>query len=347
MDFLPEKFGDLPLILQINFLLSICFLMLSLVLLSLVLFLRIYKNIKKGKTEKLEFHIQEFINNFLFDEDLDKSSALEQFKKTFLKNRHECKIAIKQLLIFNENIKGESSLIIKEIFFSLGLDIFILSQLKKKSWFEKARGLFTLRQLEIKVPLVLVEPLMNSKRNEVVQQAILYLLQQSTNNPLGFLNSINSPLTLWQQIYIENALRVYEGETPDFSLWLNHNLTSVVVFCAKMIVDHNQYENIPKMIELINHTNVEIRKQAIVSLRKIEAQEILPILIKNYSKETISIKQEILKTVLELGTEKECQSIEAHIQVDQTHLTRKPFGSNALFGTTKLMAKEPRQYLQI
>ena len=44
----------------------------------------------------------------------------------------------------------------------------------------------------------------------------------------------------------------------------------------------------------------QVRYQAIVSLRKMEVNEVLPILIKNFSKERRRIKIEILKTIQSL-----------------------------------------------
>ena len=309
MEILPTSFKDWPFILEINFVLGICFLILALMLLCVVFYLRLHKNMRNNRKEKLEILLLDFINNYLFNDEFDKSKGMVEFGTRHLKSGYDRKIALKQLLVFDENLKGESSALIKELFFGLGLYNFLISDLSKAAWYNKARALFVFCHMDVKIPEELVEPLINSRRNEVRQQAILYLLNLPTDNPLGFLDKVDRGLTLWQQIYMENSLKNYPGEMPDFSKWLDHKIASVVVFCLKMIADHNQFENTPAMLKLIDHPDPGVRQQAIISLRKMEIQEMLPILIDKFPRENIDLKREILKTIREIGSEKELKLV--------------------------------------
>ncbi|MEH6680288.1 MAG: HEAT repeat domain-containing protein [Sediminicola sp.] len=309
MDILPTSFKDWPIILEINLVLGISFLILAFMLLCVVFYLRIYKNMRNSRKEKLEILLLDFINNYLFNDEFDKSKEIMEFGARHLKTGFDRKIALKQLLIFHENLKGESSALIKELFFGLGLYNFLISDLTKAAWYNKARALFVFCHMDVKIPEELVEPLINSNRNEVRQQAILYLLNQPADNPLGFLDKVDRGLTLWQQIYMEDSLKNYPGDMPDFSKWLDHKIASVVIFCLKMIADHNQFENTPAMLKLIDHPDPGVRQQAIISLRKMEVQEMLPILIHNFPRESTALKQEILKTIREIGSEKELQLV--------------------------------------
>jgi hypothetical protein len=320
MDILPTSFKDWPFILEINFVLGICFLMMALMLLCVVFYLRIHKNMRNTRKEKLEILLLDFINNYLFNDEFDKAKGMVEFGTRHLKSGYDRKIALKQLLVFDENLKGESSALIKELFFGLGLYNFLISDLSKAAWYNKARALFVFSHLDVKIPEEMVEPLINSKRNEVRQQAILYLLNRRTDDPLGFLDKIDRALTLWQQVYMENSLKDYPGEMPDFSKWLDHKIASVVVFCLKMIADHNQFENTPAMLKLIDHADPGVRQQAIISLRKMEVLEMLPILIANFPRESIALKQEILKTIREIGSEKELKLVAHSINTEDRAL---------------------------
>ncbi|MDO7173262.1 HEAT repeat domain-containing protein [Mariniflexile sp. AS56] len=263
------------------------------------------KNLKLKRRKALENILLDFINSYLFDEDFDKNEEVFKLKKEHLPTNFHLKIALKQLLIFNENLKGESTAMIKNLFISLGLYDYIVSELKSNAWQRKARALFVLSQLSIEIPEGLIDPLINDKKIEVRQQAILYILNLSEANPLGFLNKIKSPLTLWQQIYIENSLKnAYKGEIPDFSQWLNHDMCSVVAFSIRMMSEFNQFQNIPVLMAFIDHKEEAIRKEAIRSLGKMEHNELLPILISKFHNETQLIKQETLKTIKHIGTYK-------------------------------------------
>jgi len=314
MNTFSKSFKDWPTILQINFILSILFVILAILLLGTVLYMRKRKNSKDDRKGTLKILLIDFINNFLFDEEFNKPKGLTKFKNDHLKTTFDFKIAVSQILIFNENLKGESSLLIKELFFGLGLYTFLIKDLKSKAWHKKARALFVFNKLGLEIPEEQVVAQLNSKREEARHQAILYLINSSENDPLSFLDKIDRPLTLWQQIGMESAMNAYTGEIPNFSNWLNHKQQSVVIFCIKMIVDQNQFENILSVQELVNHPNARVRRQAIVSLRKMEITEVLPVLIKNFPHEGLKIKKEILKSIAKLGSEEDLKAVVPHIR---------------------------------
>lgn len=282
----------------------------SLLLISAVYYQRLNKILKLKRRQALEHILLNFINSYLFDEDFDKDKEVIILKETHLHTDFHLKIAIKQLLMFNENLKGESTGTIKELFKLLGLHDYVMKDLKTKSWQRKARALYVLSQLSIKIPDGLIEPLINDKRIEVRQQTILYILNLSETNPLDFLNKIDSPLTLWQQIYIENSLKnAYKGDIPDFSQWIHHRMSSVITFSIRMISEFNQFQNIPVLMTLINHEEEAIRKETIRSLGKMEHTELIPFLVSKFYNETQTIKQEILKTIRYNGTYKQLRAL--------------------------------------
>ncbi|WP_169720780.1 HEAT repeat domain-containing protein [Arenibacter certesii] len=311
---------DLPSVLEINLVLSLVFFILAISVISLILYLRVHKNISNHRKDKLDILLIDFINNYLFNDDFDKSNEMVNFKNKHLKTTLDKQVATKQILVFAENLKGESSAVIKEIFYGYGLYDFLIQDLTNKAWFRKARALNVAYQLALNLPSSLVDSLINAKNKDVRQQAFFYFLHRSTDNPLGFLDKVTTPLTLWEQIHIENGLKSYEGETPDFSNWINHELISVRVFSMKMIADYNQYEHTPILLEFLNHKEHEIRLQAIISLRKMEAPEMIPTLIKKFSRESIQIKQEIFKTIGRIGHVEDLKCLAPYIQQEDTVL---------------------------
>lgn len=310
MTFYDLIFQEWPFILRLIFLLSIFFLIISLMIMATMYYQRIVKNLKYKSQLALENILLNFINSYLFDEDFNKDRELIRLKKTNLQSDFHLKIAIKQLLIFNENLKGESKEVIKHLFISLGLFDYTIKQLNTSKWQRKARCLYVLSQLSIKIPDDLIDPLINHKKIEVRQQAILFILNLSEHNPLDFFNKMKNPLTLWQQIYVEHALKnTYIGEIPDFSQWLNHKMESIVLFSIKMISEFNQFQNIPKLISLLTHTKESVRVEAIRSLSKMQHDSLIPTLISRFYTETLLIKQEILRTIKHKGNYKQLMSI--------------------------------------
>jgi len=313
-----SNFGDWAWIMKINVLLISLFLFLTLCLGIFIIGLRLFKNFRNSKKQKQENLLINFLNSYLFDEDFKKKKEIENFKKNHLNTELEIKVTIKEILQFHKNLKGESATALKELFSQFQLDIFILKDLDKNSWYATAEAIYALSELTIEVPVNMIEPYLNDQRDEVRQQSQLYFLKTAKSNPLQFLDKTKRPLTTWQQIYIENALKnFYEGPIPDFAQWLNHELISVVEFSIRLIARYNQFENIPKLVPFLNHGKESIKIESIRSLRKLGYEELLGLIIPDFEKETLLIKEEILKAIKQLGDYNDLQKISPFITADE------------------------------
>lgn len=302
--------AEMPWIMKTNILLSLFFTSSALCFFIAIVWIRIYKNIRNEKKKKQEMLLINFLNSILFDEDFDKEIEITKFKKEHLNSSLEIKVTIKEILHFHENLKGESARELEILFTKLGLVDFILLDLNKKSWYYIARAINALSEMSIEVPDHKIEPYLNEPRNELRQQSQLYFLKMANENPLQFLDKTVRPLTTWQQIYIENSLKnFYKGTPPDFSQWLDHELSSVVEFSIRMIARYNQFENIQKLIPFIKHKDDIIKKEAINSLVSLEYVEVLELIIPDFRKNSRIIKLEILKAIEKLGGQEELQRI--------------------------------------
>lgn len=319
-----SNFRDWAWIMKINVLLISFFLFLTLCLVTFILGLRLFKNYRNSKKQKQENLLIDFLNSYLFDEDFEKEKEIENFKKKHLNTELEIKVTIKEILQFHKNLKGESATALEELFLQFQLEIFILKDLDKNSWYNTARAIYALSELTIEVPANKIEPYLNDIRDEVRQQSQLYFLKTAKTNPLQFLDITKRPLTTWQQIYIENALKnFYEGPTPDFAQWIDHELISVVEFSIRLIARYNQFENIPKLVPFLKHEKESVKIETIRSLRKLGYEELLGLITPDFEKENLLIKKEILKTIEQLGDYNDLQKIRPLIAADEWELKIK------------------------
>ena len=319
-------------VLKVNLLLSLFFLMLTLLFVGLVLYLRIQKNFKEAHRKKLESKFIDFANTFLFDDSINTSKELADFKYKNLKSSYDHKLLIKQVLIFDENLKGESTVLIKEIFYGLGLYDFLIKDLNRSQWFNKARALFAFSKLGIVVPDHLIMPLLQSQRVELRQHAIFYFLNTSKTDPLVFLDNLEDRLTLWQQVLIENSLKSFEVEIPDFARWLKHKEASIVVFCIKMILSFNQFQNIPFLFACLDHTSERVRHQAIHVLQVMEVSEALQLMVAHFPEETAANKRSILYAIGKIGTYQDLQTLVPFIHKEEENLQIDFYKISGLFG---------------
>ncbi|MCF4102747.1 hypothetical protein L1I30_13800 [Gillisia sp. M10.2A] len=331
--YFPEEWAW---IMKINALFILLFLLLTIGLIGFIIFLRVEKNIRNDKKQAQQLLLIDFLNSFLFEEDFDKLKEIEDFRTDHLKTPLEIKVTIKEILLFHENLKGESAIALEELFLQLQLDKFVLNDLKKGNWFTVARAIYALSELGIEVSAKKIEPYLNDPKNEVRQQSQLYFLKVAKDNPLQFLDKTERPLTTWQQIYIENALKnFYQGPAPDFSIWLDHKLDTVVEFSIRMIARYNQFENIPKLLPFLKNEKESIRKEAIHALCSLEYIELLNLILPTFKQESISIKKEILRSVEQLGTFDDLKEIKPMLAAQDWELKIKYFNIEKYFFPNK------------
>ncbi|MDG3582823.1 HEAT repeat domain-containing protein [Galbibacter pacificus] len=323
MNSLEHIVNDWPWILKLNALFIVLFLVFIIMVICSLVYLRIYKNQRERHKISYQENADEFLNNYMFNDDFDIKNEIETFKSKHLNTPLKKKITLRQILIYNENFKGESSVLIKKVFQELELDQFVFNILKKGSWYAKARAIYVLSELLVKEPR-LVSPYLNAKHEEVREQAIYYFLKTATNNPLSFFKNLKTELTLWELVYIEDSIKyAYTGETPDFSIWLDHHLITIRIFSIKMIQQFNQFENIPKIIPFLYHENPHVRKETIRALYKLHYEALLEKVIPSFKDEEEVVKSEIIKAIQALGRIDQLKELKSLIsnQDKRTELT--------------------------
>ena len=282
--------------------LCLIFTCLTIMLLFFILYLRVYKNRHSDRKQLQENELVNFINSYLFDDDFDKDKEITAFKAQHVRTSLQKKLAIKQILVYNDNFKGESSVAIRQLFSQLELYDMVIDDLETGRWHKKARSIYVMSQLGIPIGNVRMNKLLNNTRPEIREQALLHFIKLSEDKPLEFLDKVDVPLTLWLQIFIENALKyTYQGPVPDFSQWLGHPLSSITEFCIKQIAEYNQYENIPLLLPFLYHPVESVKKQTIRTLVKLEHEEAIDLLIPEFGTQTRVIKKEILKMFHQFG----------------------------------------------
>ncbi|MCM5662707.1 HEAT repeat domain-containing protein [Galbibacter mesophilus] len=308
-----KTWEDSEWIFKINAAFTLLFFVLILSFILTLLIIRLYKNRRNRLKKIYEASAEEFINSYLFEEDIDRGVLVEKYEIENLKTNLQKKVFLKSLVGINENFKGESSIALKKLFHQLNLDAFLLKNLQKGDWDKQSRAIYLLAELSIKKNN-LVATFLNAKRMEVREQAIYYYLKVSTGKPLEFFSRLTTDLTPWELIYVEDSLKYYyEGSMPDFSKWLDHKLISIVIFSIKMIAQFDQFENIPKVIPFVDHPDEKVRKQAIKTLCKLSCHDILGKLIDKFPKESTVIKKEIISAIMQLGIRVDLLAIKTHV----------------------------------
>lgn len=315
-DLIEHITNEDDLILQINLVFMLLFILVTIFFVTSILYLRYQKIIKEKRTRKLNDSLSEFINIYLFDDSL-KPTDIKDFQTKMLKTSLDQKIAIKALLIFEENFKGDTNSMIRELFFAWELDVLTERDLKSGIWYKVARAIYVSSEIGLTDFEKLIETYLNSEREEVRQQAILYFITISKENPLNFLDKIQTPITLWEQIYIEECLKTkYSGPVPDFSNWLQHPMVSVRQFTMKMISEYNQFQHIEALVPFLYSKNKVLRNTAIENLAQMEYYDLLAYSKKTFDSQPPKTKKIILKVLKRIGSTEDFLDFENRIPAE-------------------------------
>jgi hypothetical protein len=269
-----------------------------------ILWYRIKKNLIDKKVVQFKDELINLINSYLFEDHTslsDPSGIKDLLNRSWKRNA-----AIEVLLDFEEYLQGESNSQVKDLFYSWELDKIVEKKLAQKEWYEVAKAIHICSNLELKAFKLKIQKYIDSDRAEVRQQAILYFVNISSNDPLHFLNKIKKPLTLWEQIYLEEYLKTnYKGPIPDFLQFFDSSLESVKAFAIRMIGAHSQFEHIPVLTSFLYGPSEHLKKAAMKTLAHLDPQELVNFCNSCFSEQSSEIQSLSLQLLDHSGNHEE------------------------------------------
>lgn len=317
--FLPD---DIPVLLKTNLLLAISFITITILLFIFLVIVRRTRNRISRRKLQSRIVIEEFITTLLFSDIFKEGSKslenkISDFAKNNLNKNINREIAIKLLTELHRNISGESAERLTYLFRKFNLHTYAIKRIEISPWDIKAKSINELAEMDISEASNTILKYINHPQPKVRLEAQVALIKLGKDSPLSFLDEIEKPFTEWQQIQFSNAFdSYYHDEMPDFSKWLNHKLPSITIFCIRMIAKQNAFQNVQHIRDLLFHPLPEIRKEAIIALRKLEDYSSVKILIEIYVGEGLTVKQEILRNITALGNSEHLHFLVQNLNYD-------------------------------
>lgn len=289
--YLIEYFEQFPVLIRVVWILSG---ILFLIVLVLIVFLKNLRNrLRKNEeiTIKYQKEYEANLITYLYSGNEEEEEGVSEEQRTIINQMKICiddrfkrKIIVSILLKLKNEISGEIADSIQELYFETGLINFAKSKLNNKKWFVVAIGIRELTQFQVKEVYNEVIKHLNHPQKEVRNEVQLYLVNLFNFKGLEFLNDLATPLSEWDQIQLLEILQRFDNqEIPDINKWMRSKNESVVVFALKLAKIYNQFEVKDALLDLLAHTNKEIRIQAIEVLSYFQVLEAKNILKSNYN----------------------------------------------------------------
>ncbi len=267
--------------LKVKLLVAIIFyLLISLVMLLIFIVVnRTIKTRQRVEAEKIKQTYQEELTNFLFDEES------QVFEFTGIKHAFNREIFINELLSLHNNLFGESAKRLGDLYFNLELYKDSLKKIDSRQWAVKAKGFRELAQMDVKDAGRKIEKYVNSHNNILRIESQIAMVRLNEDNPLFFFDDLKHELSEWEQINILDALLYHKINIDSFERWMNNPNDSVVIFAIKMAGFFKHIQSWPRVLELLEHSNPDIRREAIKTLDLFEIAENATPFMKTYLKE--------------------------------------------------------------
>lgn len=220
-----------------------------------------------------------------------------------VKDKAKRKVIISILYKLMNEVSGEMSDYIQTLYHETGLINFAIDKLYNKNWYIAAKGIGELTRFNIEHVNNKVSEYASHPRNEVRNEAHLYLVNLFRFEGLKFLNNLTTPLSEWAQVQLLETLQKFDDQQIcDIKPWLKSSNNSVVLFALKLAEIYNQFEVKEILMELLEHENKLIRISSIEVLSNlygIEAKEMLKANFKDLSlEEQISFFEMLEKLVI-------------------------------------------------
>ncbi|WP_369764669.1 HEAT repeat domain-containing protein [Flavobacterium sp. WC2429] len=282
-----------PTIIQLSWALSAVF---TFTIISLTFYLkhlrsrlRTKERIQKVYEKKYEADLIEYLYSGNEEEEVSpEQQKIINYLKKSSEDSLKRKLIISTLLKLRSEISGETANDIQKLYYQTGLINYASSKLKHKKWNIIAKAIKELTQFGIKDVHDDVILLINHPKKEVRKEIQMYLVKLFHFEGLDFLNVLKTPLSEWDQIQLLEILQNFEDQKiPDINEWLESSNSTVVLFALKLAKIYNQFEAKDVIIKLLNHSEMQVRIEAIDVLSNMGVIEAVAILKNDFDQRDI------------------------------------------------------------
>lgn len=297
-----ERFDKSPFFLTILYIVILYSIITLIVLLIIILMNRN----KMQREEKQRLYLKEVyqlkLMDYLFEE--EKRDEVRKDLEEIAANRFDRQLLIDQMIDLCINLKGEIKETIKELYLYLGLKEDSLKKAHSKKWHENVKGIRELAYMNIREASEKILEHLNSTNEIVRMEAQIAMVRLSDENPYQFLDYLEKPLALWEQVTLHELLIQHNLEVPSFESWFKSENLSVVKFALEMTSWFKQVSSGNAVIGLFEHEDEHVRNTAFRVCGEIEFSNALPVMEQVYEKENYKNKLEILAAFARIPEER-------------------------------------------
>ncbi|MFX0557014.1 HEAT repeat domain-containing protein [Maribacter sp. CXY002] len=302
--------------------LSILFVVLTLIYVFSVFYFRNKISNEAEKIREKKMELSPIISEFLFyDEKGDKIEKINYIGlkiqvRELIKNTFDRKVLTEILMDLRKDVSGATRTELFHIYQDLELHKDAYKKLKSLRWEIVSKGIYELTQMHVEESYGYITKFINDKRPTIRKQAEIATVTLKEEGIAFFLDHTKFKISEWQQLKLLDVVRNIEDlQPPSFRLWLTSKNNHVVLFSLRLIKYFNQNDASASLIQLLNHKNHTIKREAITCIKEFNVKEAIPELKQIFGPCNTDSKLFILDAISTLGNESDLEFLK---QVEKT-----------------------------
>lgn len=299
--YLEQEFAYRFLLAIITFLI-----VLSLLLLLGILISRTLQNNWEKRKEHWHSVFQEILVKMLFEPEYARGG--KKYKEIVLKYKASKldwvarNTLIEEMMELHKGLKGDSGVIVEQFYRDIGLMKFQEEMITRGVWYKKAQAFRIYSEFRVIEKVKLILKFVDHPNKVLRAEAQYAVVSVQGAEGLTFVPKVKSPISEWEQlVLLEKLVKFKPEDLPSVVPWLDSKNDSVVIFATKIIHQFRIFDAQEKLLELLDHKNVNVVIHAIECMIRIEFKECTSVLRKRYSDSDDEIKVKILEALSRLG----------------------------------------------
>ena len=289
---LQDRFTKSPLLVTILYIVILYSILTLITLLIIILLNRGRMQREEKLKEYLLEKYQMLVMEYLFEEE-NQEKAFREIERVAY-NRKNRQVLIDQMIDLSVNLQGEIKEKIQELYLRLGLNRDSLEKAYSRKWHNNVKGFRELAFMNVRDANDKIIESLNSNNEILRMEAQIAMVRLSEDNPYAFLDLLEKPLSLWEQVTLHELLIQHKLKVPAFKQWFQSENLTVLIYALEMVSWFKQRGVGKEIIALFDHENEKVRNSAYKVCGEIELKTSLPAMIKKYPVEPYSNKLEIL-----------------------------------------------------
>ncbi len=287
----------------------------SLIVLSIffmvVLYLRRWWMLKRIKNQKeYRFRFQYFIYDALVESsqkgELSTSDLiLKKFQQNELDTPMKRQLMTDLIMELKRSFNGNSARQFESLYIRLELHQDSIAKLSSRNYVRRLRGIRELSDLYPECPQLerLLENCPKNLSPLMADEISIAALRSASPKALISLLQQQGPMSEWLQIQLHHQLTLMPtDQRPDLAEWLQVEEPAALRFAIRMIAEFRQENAREKLIQLLHHTDHEVKKETLLALETLDAREACSTLFHLLDTEDEQLKVATIRAIGKLGS---------------------------------------------